>query len=164
MLGTLRYMSPEQAAGDTGAVDHRSDIYSLGATLYELLTLQPAFVAEDRYQLLQKVAHESPVAPRQVNEAIPVGLEAVVLKAMARDPQVRYATAQALADDLTRFLSGEPVLARPEAWLRRTSRWLRRRRRTSAVIVGLLAVALVATVLTHHFVRGIPHGFSRERR
>ena len=111
VLGTLRYMSPEQASGEPAAVDHRTDIYSLGVTLYELLTLRPAFSAEDRYRLLQMAAHETPPRLRQLNKAIPADLESIVLKSMVRDPQLRYATAKELADDLTRYLAKEQIQA-----------------------------------------------------
>ncbi|MBM4090052.1 MAG: tandem-95 repeat protein [Planctomycetes bacterium] len=111
VLGTLRYMSPEQASGEPAAVDHRSDIFSLGATLYELLTLHPAFSTEDRYRLLRTGDRETPLPPRHWNEAIPPDLESIVLRAIAHDPHDRYASARALADDLTRFLTRETVQA-----------------------------------------------------
>src|SRR5439155_1600554 len=104
LMGTLRYMSPEQALARPAVIDHRTDIYSLGATLYELLTLCPVFDGRDRQELLRQIATEEPRRPRQRNRAIPVELETVVLKAMEKNPQDRYATAQELADDLRRFL------------------------------------------------------------
>src|SRR5262249_59189142 len=104
VVGTLRYMSPEQAAGRRGVVDHRSDIYSLGVTLYEFLTLQPAFPGDDRQDLLRRVAGEEPPAPRRLNPKVPKDLETIVLKAMAKFPAERYPSAQELADDLRRFL------------------------------------------------------------
>ena len=100
LVGTLRYMSPEQALAKRVLVDQRTDIYSLGATLYELLTLEPAFDGRDRQELLRQIAFEEPRPPRQLNKAIPQELETVVLKAMGKDPGDRYATAQELADDL----------------------------------------------------------------
>ena len=112
LLGTLRYMSPEQALGRRELVDHRTDIYSLGVTLYELLTLQPAFGGRDRQELLRQIAHEEPAPPRRLNPAIPRDLETIVLKAMAKEPESRYATAQELADDLRRFLEHKPIQAR----------------------------------------------------
>ena len=85
-------------------VDHRSDIYSLGVTLYELLTLQPAYTGDDRQELLRQIAFEEPRKPRQINARIPQDLETIVLKAIEKNPADRYATAQELADDLRRFL------------------------------------------------------------
>ena len=105
LLGTLRYMSPEQALAKRVVVDHRSDIYSLGVTLYELLTLQPAFAGDDRQELLRQIAFEEPRKPRQINARIPQDLETIILKAIEKNPADRYATAQELADDLRRFLA-----------------------------------------------------------
>ena len=112
LVGTLRYMSPEQALAKRVPIDHRTDVYSLGATLYELLTLEPAFRGRDRQELLRQIAFEEPLRPRRVNPAVPAELETVVLKAMAKSPDERYATAGELADDLERFLKDEPIRAR----------------------------------------------------
>jgi serine/threonine protein kinase/WD40 repeat protein len=125
LVGTLRYMSPEQALGRR-LVDHRADIYSLGVTLYELLTLQPAFRGDDRQVLLRKIATEEPIPPRRLNPAVPVELETIVLKAMAKAPEERYGTAQELADDLQRWLEDRPILARPPGPLQRVQKWARR--------------------------------------
>ena len=111
LVGTLRYMSPEQALAKRLLIDHRTDIYSLGVTLYELLTLEPAFSGSDREELLQQIAFEEPPSPRQRNKAIPRELETIVLKAMEKNPEGRYATAQELADDLRRFLENKPIRA-----------------------------------------------------
>ena len=121
LLGTLRYMSPEQATADHAVVDGRTDVYSLGATLYELMTLRPIFDGSDRQELLRRIAQEEPRRPRAVQPAVPRDLETIVLKAMAKDPAARYATAQDLADDLGRFLDDRPILAR------RPARWSDRR-------------------------------------
>ena len=112
LVGTLRYMSPEQALAKRVVVDHRTDIYSLGVTLYELLTLEPAFKGGDRQELLRQIAFEEPRPPRRLNGAIPRELETIALKAMEKNPLERYATAQELADDLRRFLMHEPIRAR----------------------------------------------------
>jgi serine/threonine protein kinase len=109
--GTLRYMSPEQALARRTAIDHRTDVYSLGVTLYELLTLEPVFPGRDRQELLRQIAFEEPEPPWRLNRAIPTELETIVRKAMAKDPADRYATAQELADDLHRFLKEEPMRA-----------------------------------------------------
>jgi serine/threonine protein kinase len=119
LLSTLRYMSPEQALARRGYLDHRTDIYSLGATLYELLTLQPAIDGQDRQEVLRKIAQDEPVPPRRHNPAIPRELETILLKAMNKEPGDRYATAQELADDLRRFLEDKPIRARrPTLWER----------------------------------------------
>ena len=129
LLGTVRYMSPEQAAGKREVLDHRTDIYSLGVTLYELLTLQPAYSADDPAQLRHKVMESRLERPRRSNTAIPENLERIVLQAMARKPSARYAAAQELADDLRRF------------WRTRTSalsrcHWRGRPQRGSRPIAG----------------------------
>ena len=106
-------MAPEQALAKRVAVDHRADIYSLAATLYELLTLQSAYLAEDRRQLLKQIAFEEPTRPRRVDSQIPAELETIVLKAMSKDRDERYFSAQELADDLRRFLDNRPIQAKP---------------------------------------------------
>src|SRR5262249_13075820 len=123
LVGTLRYMSPEQALGKRGQVDQRTDIYSLGATLYELLTLQPAFDGQDRGELLRRIAFEEPTPPRGLHKAVPYDLETIVLKAMAKNLDERYATAQELADDLERFLKDEPIQARRPTLAQRARKW-----------------------------------------
>src|SRR5439155_15866542 len=109
LVGTLRYMSPEQALARPAGLDHRTDVYSLGATLYELLTLRPAFPGRDRQELLRQIAFDEPPPPRRVNTAVPADLETIVLRAMAKLPEERFASAQELADDLRRFLEDRPV-------------------------------------------------------
>jgi serine/threonine protein kinase len=153
LLGTLRYASPEQARVRQGVVDHRSDIYSLGATLYELLTLRPVFPGRDGNELLRQIAHEEPRPPRSVHPAVPAELETIVLKALSKDPGDRYATAQELADDLQRFREDRPILARrPTSW-ERLRKWTRRH--PSVVVAGVVvlillsAASLVSTALIH---------------
>jgi serine/threonine protein kinase/Tfp pilus assembly protein PilF len=140
LVGTLRYMSPEQALAQRVVVDHRTDVYSLGATLYELLTLEPAFGGTDRQELLRQIAFEEPRPPRRLNKAVPAELDTVVLKAMAKDPAERYATAQELADDLERFLKDEPIRARRPTLVQRARKWTRRHK---AATRGAVAIALV---------------------
>ncbi len=143
VLGTLRYMSPEQASGARVVVDHRADVYALGATLYELITGQPAFDGDDRLELLRRIAGDEPRPPRRINFAIPRDLETIVLKAMAKEPGERYATALDLADDLDRFLQGRPILGRPPSAIDRAAKWARRNRSAAAaaMIVSIAAVA-----------------------
>jgi serine/threonine protein kinase len=126
VVGTLRYMSPEQAGAMRRPVDHRTDIYSLGATLYELLTLEPVFDGRGREELLCQIALIEPRPLRRVRKAVPTDLETVVLKALAKDPDERYTTAQELADDLRRFLEHKPLRAKPPTLLQRARKWARR--------------------------------------
>ncbi|HJZ53784.1 MAG TPA: serine/threonine-protein kinase, partial [Gemmataceae bacterium] len=109
VMGTLWYMSPEQALANHALLDHRTDIYSLGATAYELLTLRPPFADSDREALMRRIALDEPTRPRRVNRDVPRDLETIVLKAMEKNPTDRYPNAQELADDLKRFLAGEPI-------------------------------------------------------
>jgi eukaryotic-like serine/threonine-protein kinase len=157
LLGTLRYMSPEQALAKRVVVDHRTDIYSLGVTLYELLTLGPAYSGRDREEILRRIAFEEPPAPRKHNPSIPVALETIVLKAMAKDPSGRYASARDLADDLRRFLNHEPIRARRSGPTERLMMWARRR----PAIAGL--VCLVALVSTTGFVTSTAQWIQTDR-
>jgi serine/threonine protein kinase len=149
LLGTLRYMSPEQALARRGVVDQRSDVYSLGATLYELLTLRPALDGRDRRELLHQIASEDPVAPRRLDRSIPRDLETIVLKALAKEPSARYATAQDLAEDLRRFLDDQPVRARRPTPPEQVAKWVRRHRAAvqAAVAVTVLGLAVGAALL-----------------
>jgi serine/threonine protein kinase len=142
LIGTLAFMSPEQVRGDRLAVDPRSDVYALGATLYELLTLQPAFDAPDRQELIRRVLHDEPLAPRRINSQIPRDLETIILRAMAKEPAGRYGSARALADDLIRFRDDRPIEARRPGVLERTARWARRHRPVVLTGAGVLCAAL----------------------
>jgi serine/threonine protein kinase len=142
VVGTLRYMSPEQAAGQRVLVDQRTDIYSLGATLYEFLTLEPIFSGQDRRTLLHQILNEEPRPLRQVNRSIPFELETIILKAVAKAPEDRYATAGEMADDLRRFLDEQPILARRPSLAERARKWMRRH--PSLVAATLLVLAVVA--------------------
>ena len=153
LLGTLRYASPEQALGRPGVVDHRSDVYSLGATLYELLTLRPIFEGRDRKELLRQIAEDEPRPPRAAVASLPAELETIVLKALRKEPSERYRGAQELADDLQRFLDNRPILARRPTLTERAWKWARRRPSIVAagmVILLVLAVgSLVSAALVH---------------
>jgi hypothetical protein len=148
VLGTLRYMSPEQTLGKRGVVDHRTDLYSLGVTLYELLTLRPAFDGQDRHELLQQIAAEDPAPPRRLDPSVPVELETILLKAMAKGPADRYATARELADDLQRFLENRPIRARRPTLRERATKWARRHRPLVVSGVLLLLTAALALLVT----------------
>ena len=145
MVGTLRYMAPEQFSGQT---DARSDIYSLGLTLYELLTLRPAFEDTDRSRLIRKITHEEPVRPRKLDAGIPRDLETIVLKAIARDPAHRYRSAGELARDLQCFLDDRPIQARRVSLAERLWRWSRRNRALAALAASTLTLLVLFAVVT----------------
>ena len=138
-VGTLRYMAPERLEGWS---DRRSDLYSLGATLYELLTLRPFLESDSRGQLLDKILHENPSSPSKFDRLIPRDLETIVLKAIAKEPTARYRTADELAEDLRRFLADRPVLARRSTPSEQFARWCRR----NPVVAGLLATVFTLLV------------------
>jgi serine/threonine protein kinase len=148
LVGTVRYMSPEQAGAQRGLVDHRTDVYALGVTLYELLTLRPLFEGDDPRQLLRRVAEEEPRPPRSADPAIPVELEVVVLKCLAKDPAERYASARELAEDLQRFLGDQPIRARRPTLLDWAAKWSRRHRALVASAVGVLLLATAGLLLS----------------
>jgi serine/threonine protein kinase len=142
LIGTLRYMSPEQALARRVPIDHRTDVYSLGVTIYEMLTLRPAFGGNDRTQILRRIAEEEPRPPRRLNRRISRDLETVVLKAMAKEPARRYQSAGELAADLGRFLEGLPVRARRIPLWRRSVAWVKTHRTTAILMASGLVVAL----------------------
>jgi hypothetical protein len=146
LLGTLRYMSPEQAGGPKGLIDHRTDVYSLGATLYELLTLRPIFDGADRRTLLHQIMHDEPRPPRAVDRTIPLDLETIVLKAIGKHPADRYASARELADDLHRFLRDEPIRARRATAVQRARKWLRRHPLVPAAAAAFLFLLTASSV------------------
>ena len=143
IVGTLRYMSPEQSRAHHGVVDQRTDVYALGATLYELMVLRPAFDGRDHQELLRQITLEEPIPPRRLNRAIPRDLETIVLKAMAKDPSKRYATAKELSEDLTRFLNDDPILGRRPGPVERFLRWASRRRVRVATAAAIFVLALL---------------------
>jgi serine/threonine protein kinase/tetratricopeptide (TPR) repeat protein len=153
LLGTLRYMSPEQALGKRGLVDQRTDIYSLGVTLYELLTLEPAYDGQDRQELLRQIAFEEPRPVRRVNPAVPVELETIVQKAMHKEPERRYATGEELAEDLRRFLEHRPILARRPTVAERLRKWARRHRPIVVAASVLLCLGTIGLLVSAGFIR-----------
>jgi serine/threonine protein kinase len=136
IVGTLRYMAPERFDGQG---DHRADVYALGLTLYELLTLRPAFAAENRAKLVEQVLAANPPKPRSINPAIPRDLETIVLKAIARDPAMRYTSASEMADDLRRYQEDRPIRARRASSAEQAWRWCRR----NPAVAGLIAAVLL---------------------
>jgi serine/threonine protein kinase/Flp pilus assembly protein TadD len=142
LVGTLRYMSPEQALAGRALVDHRTDVYSLGMTLYELLTLQPAFDTLDRRELLRQIGFDDPLRPKHLNKAVPADLETIVLKAIEKNAAERYATAAELADDLERFLEDRPIRARRPTPMELARKFARRHRPVVATGAAGVVVAL----------------------
>ncbi len=147
LLGTPAYMAPEQARGDLPHIDRRTDVYSLGATLYELLTGVTPFPAATPSGVLAKLLHEEPPSPRAHAPHLPGDLETLVLKCLHKEPDQRYASARALAEDLGRYLDGEPILAQPPTLLYRLRRRARKHRALVAVSAVSLASILVLSVL-----------------
>ncbi|HLN29736.1 MAG TPA: protein kinase [Gemmataceae bacterium] len=144
LVGTLRYMSPEQALAQRVIIDHRTDIYSLGATLYELLTLEPAFNGKDRQELLHQIAFEEPKPLRRINPSVPQEVETIVLKAIEKNAADRYGSAQELADDLRRFLEDRPIQARRPTLRQCVIKWGRRHKAIVWSAMGMLALAAFA--------------------
>jgi serine/threonine protein kinase len=145
MLGTPRYMSPEQAESARRPVDQRSDIYSLGATLYELLTCRPVFEGKTPQEVLSQIVTREPVAPKRLNPDIPVDLAIIIMKAIAKRPEDRYQSARELVDDLDRWQQMEPIKGRPIGPVGRTIRWCRRNPRLAAVTATAAAIIIALT-------------------
>ena len=143
IMGSPSYMAPEQAvrARDVGPA---ADVYALGAILYELLTARPPFKAATRMETVFQVLHEDPVSPRRLLPKIPRDLETICLKCLQKEPARRYATAKALAEDLKRFLNGEPIRARPVSWWEKGVKWARRRPGVAASSAGVVVIILLA--------------------
>jgi eukaryotic-like serine/threonine-protein kinase len=148
VVGTLRYVAPERFHGQ---VDPRSDVYSLGLTLYEMVTLKPAFVGSQRVQLMNAILHAEPVRPRKIDTQIPLDLETIVLKAIAKDPADRFPSAAAMSSELERYLEGRPIRSRRVSLPERIWRWSQRNRAVAlllALAAGLSIALLSGSVLT----------------
>ncbi len=146
LMGTWRYMSPEQVRGGGANVDQRTDIYSLGATLYELLTFQPAIPGGHEHEMIQKVLEHEPISPRKIIPRIPNDLEVICLRAMAKDVEARYPTAAELSADLRRYLNDEPIRARRIGLHVRLGKYVRRHRYSVAVI--LVGVFVTTSIIS----------------
>jgi WD40 repeat protein/serine/threonine protein kinase len=146
VLGSPNYMPPEQAAAKRGKVGKPSDVYSLGAILYHLLTGRPPFVGESLTDTLHQVLDAEPVSPRLVSPSVSPDLETICLKCLEKEPEQRYATAQALADELSRFLNNEPIHARPVSAPEKSWRWCRRKPALAGALAALVLVFLIGFV------------------
>jgi hypothetical protein len=146
-VGTPMYMSPEQITAGRAPLDRRTDIYSLGATLYELLTLQPPFTGERRDQVIAQIMHKEPRPPRKVNRRVPVDLETICQKAMEKDPDRRYQTGKEMADDLRRYVNRFAIAARRAGPWTRLTKWVKRH----PAVAGLLACLFIAMLTTGFF-------------
>jgi serine/threonine protein kinase/Flp pilus assembly protein TadD len=151
LVGTLRYMSPEQAMAKRMKVDHRTDIYSLGATMYELLTFQPAFRGADEKETLGLIITRDPTPPRKIIPEVPKELETICLKAMEKDPNARYLTSKELADDLRRYAQDLPIHARPPGPIGRAIKFARRRRAVTVTICSLVLLMLAGLLTMQAF-------------
>ncbi|HEV3120879.1 MAG TPA: serine/threonine-protein kinase [Isosphaeraceae bacterium] len=167
-LGTPVYMAPEQAEGRLEQIDQRTDVYGLGAVLYEVIAGQPPFAGDSTQEVLRRVCQEEPARPRQHNPQAPAALEAVCLKALAKRPEGRYSTASELARDVQRWLADEPVSAYPEPMSKRAGRWARRHKPLVASAAVLLATSVVAlsvsTVLINRERARAEESFRQARR
>ena len=145
MVGTATYMSPEQIRGERSQLDRRSDVYALGATLFEVLTGRGPFLGENPVQVLMQALHDEAPSLRRVAKGMPFELEIIVAKCLEKDPESRYSSARLLADDLARYLKGEPVLAQPPSW---SYRWRKKliRYRALATVVGVATLLIVGSL------------------
>jgi hypothetical protein len=152
-VGTPAYMSPEQITAGRIPLDHRTDIYSLGATLYELLTLEPPHKGKTREQVLGQIVQKEPKAPRRIQEKVPVDLETICLKCLEKDPDRRYQSARELADDLHRYVNHFAILARRAGPVQQLANWVRRRPAVAGSLGSLLVALCITLALACHAYR-----------
>ena len=150
-VGTPAYMSPEQITAGRTPLDHRTDIYSLGATLYEMLTLHPPFAGKGRDQVLAQIMHKEPKLPRRVNAKIPVDLETICLKALEKDPDRRYQSAGDMAEDLRRYLNRFAIVARRVGPIGRLRKWVKRHPALAFSLTGAILLAGLAGGLAYRY-------------
>ncbi|MFO0863803.1 MAG: serine/threonine-protein kinase [Gemmataceae bacterium] len=146
VLGTPSYMAPEQASGNTGLIGPPTDVYALGAILYELLTGHPPFAAPTVYETIAMVLNDEPVSIRRIREAVPKDLETICLKCLRKSPEKRYASAAEFADDLQRFHKQEPILARRTGFVERLAKWAKRKPAVAALWAGAISVAMLGVI------------------
>jgi serine/threonine protein kinase len=163
-MGSPGYMSPEQITAGRAPLDHRTDIYSLGATLYEALTLEPPFRGERRDQVIAQVVHKEPRAPRKLNKKVPLDLETICLKAMDKDPDLRYQSGAAMAEDLRRFVNRFAIAARPLGPVQRVVKWAKRHPALAAALAVALLAGLAAVGFAIEATRAQEHARDQARR
>jgi len=144
-LGTIQYASPEQLSGQRVVLDHRTDLYSLGVTFYELITLRPVFSGTTRHSLLQQILTHEPIPPRRIDRSMPPELETILLKLLSKRAEERYGSAREVADDLRRFLRDEPILAHPPNAMERMRKWGRRHPSHVVALVIVMFAIIVAS-------------------
>lgn len=157
LLGTPRYMSPEQATATQHPIDHRTDIYSLGASLYELLTGRALFTGDSPHQVISQILTTEPESPRKHRPSLPRDLETILLKCLSKEAAQRYTSAEQLVSDLRAFLEGRSIAARRANMIERTNRWVKRQRR-SVALTAITVVATLAVVLS-----GLAGGYAWKR-
>lgn len=153
LLGSPSYLSPEQAGGRQAEVGPGSDVYALGAILYQCLTGRPPFIAAGTMEVLERIRSSEPLAPKSLEPRVPMDLETIVLKCLEKKPARRYRTARELADDLGRFLAGHPTLARPVVPIERAWRWARRRPWVAGGLVLVVLTALITSISSYRAVQ-----------
>ena len=147
VMGTPAYLSPEQVRGDSSEIDHRTDIYSLGVTLYEVLTRRKPFDGQTRDEILATICRGDPPAPRRLNPRIPIELETICLRAIEKDPARRHPSAAVLGEDLRRFSQGRPILSRRVSLPAKALRWAARHKALATAVVAIVAVGVLSTAL-----------------
>jgi tetratricopeptide (TPR) repeat protein len=149
LMGSPMYMSPEQVTAGRLPLDHRTDIYSLGAALYELITLQTPFEGKQRDQVLSQIIHKEPSSPRSINRRVPKDLETICLKAMEKDPDRRYQTADLMAEDLRRFVNRHAISARRIGPVERAGRWARKNKAVTSMACFTLIVIVSSALFLY---------------